>query len=176
MATDATKIEVGSGVFSIGDWVTAGGAGSLADVGHIKSPFEIGVAMENFDVETERAIGIVKTTPTKDDYTLKVHFHEADPEWLGFALGQPDANLTGTAPDETLLVGDRSERYHQATIVGTGIGTTAVRTWTFWRLQVISLEPVLIGKAVEQSYNVTFRILRDDSVSTADKHFNQADT
>lgn len=176
MATDATKIEVGAGTFSIGDYTTAGGAGSLTDVGHVKSPYELGVAMENFDVETERAVGIVKTVPIKDDYTLKVAFHETDPEWLRIALGQASGNLTGTAPDETLLVGDRSEQYHQGTLVGPGIGTTATRTLTFWKLQTQSMEPIQFGKSVEQSYVVTFRILRDDSVATADKYFKQVDT
>lgn len=175
MATDATKIMVGAGTFSIGAYVTAGGAGSLTDVGHVATPFELGVAMENFDVETERAVGIVKTTPQKDDYTLKVAFHESDPEWLRTALGQPSANLTGTAPDETLLVGDRAEQYHQATLVVSGIGTTGVRTLTFWKLQTISMEPVSFGKAIEQMYVVTFRALRDDSLATADKYFKQVD-
>ncbi len=175
MATDATKIMVGAGTFSIGAYVTAGGAGSLTDVGHIATPFELGVAMENFDVQTERAIGVVLTEPINDDYTLKVAFHESDPEWKRVALGQPAANLTGTAPDETLRIGDRQAQYHQATLAVPGIGTTAARTLTFWKLQSIGMEPVQYGKAVTQMYNVTFRILRDDSVTTADKYYKQVD-
>ena len=175
MALDATKIMVGAGVFSYGAYVTAGGAGSLADAGHIATPFELGIAMENFDVETERATGIVKTVPIKSDHTLKVAFHQAEAELLRVALGLPASSKTGTTPNFTLRVGDRVEQYHQATLVVPGVGTTAVRTMTFWKLQISALEPVQFGKAAVQTYIATFRSLRDDSVTTADKHWKQVD-
>ena len=108
MATDATKIIVGAGTFSIGDYTSSGGAGSLTDVGHVKSPFELGSSYENFDVTTERATGIVKTVPLNDSYTLKVYMHEATGEHMRIILGQPSARLSGTSPDDTLLVGDES--------------------------------------------------------------------
>ena len=175
MATDSTKIMVGAGTFSIGDYTSAGGAGSLTDVGDILTPYEIGSEFANFDVETERATGIVATYPLTDGHTIKVAMAESDPTWLRIAMGQPSANLTGTTPDKRLLVGDRAAQYHQATLVATGIGTTGVRTWTFWKLQVLSKEPIQVGKGVVQSYVVTFRALRDSTVATADKYYKQVD-
>jgi hypothetical protein len=176
MSKDATKILAGAGVFSYGDYVTAGGAGSLADAGHIKNPFELGTGFANFDVKTERSAGIVKTVPIDSDFTLKVAFHQAETELMRVALGQPSGNKSGSGANLTLLVGDRAEQYHQATLVVPGPGTTATRTLTFWKLQVLSTENISFGKGIEQMYIVTFRVLRDDSVSTNDKFFKQVDT
>src|SRR3972149_6127220 len=98
--------------------------------------------MENFDETTERATGIVKTVPIQTDFTFKVALHEATAENLRISLGQPAANLTGTPPNLTLRVGDRVEQYHQATLVVPGLGTGLVSTYTFWRLQVIGMDPI----------------------------------
>lgn len=175
MATSAANVKVGAGTFSIGAYTSAGAAGSLTDSGHIATPYELGVGMENFDVETERSTGIVYTSPQKDEHTLKVAFHESTLELWRTALGQPSSQLTGTAPNKTLRVGDRAAQYHQATLAVPGVGTTAARTLTFWKLQVIALEPIQFGKAVAQVLTATFRILRDDTVSTADKYYKVVD-
>lgn len=173
MALDAGKIKAGAGVFSYGDYVAAGGAGSLSDAGHVKSPFELATAMENFDDETERVTGIVLTNPIKTDHTLKVALHQVDAALFQMALGLPAANRTGTAPNETVLVGDRVAQFHQATLVVPGEGTTGSTTFTFWKLQVISVEPIQFGKGVSQMLAVTFRALRDDTVTSLDKHYKR---
>jgi hypothetical protein len=175
MALDATKIMVGAGVFSIGDWVTAGGPGTLVDVGHIKSPFELAASFDNFDIETERLQGILDHRPTKTDYTLKVAFHQAEVEWLRIALAQPATNKSGTGANLTLLVGERANLDHQATLVTAGPGTTGVRTLTFWRLKLMSVEAIQVGKGVEQLYIATFRVKHDPTLSTADKNWKQVD-
>lgn len=175
MATDATKVITGAGTFSIGAYVTAGGAGSLVDVGYSNAPFELTPEFENTEIESENQQGVIKSVPTKTGYTLKVPILESDPEHLRIALGQPAANLTGTAPDETLRVGDRTEQYHQGTLATSGIGTTGARTFTFWKLQILSMDPIQIGKAVAQMYNAVFRVMPDTSVTTLDKFFKQVD-
>jgi hypothetical protein len=180
LGLDASKIVGGAGVLSGGDYVTAGGAGTLLDWGHQSAPLEVAPEFENQDFESERAQGPVKTLPSKTGFTIKVPLMQAEAELMRVAFGQPAANKSGSAENFTLRIGDRVEQYHQVTIVTAGVkgptGVAATRTVTFWKLQIVSCEPVTIGKAVLQQYIATFRVMRDDSVSTADKYFKQVDT
>jgi len=175
MALDATNIIVGAGTFNIGAYVAAGGAGTLADVGHTSAANELAAEFENTDFESERAQGIVKTVPSKTGYTLKIPIMQAESEMLRIALAQPAANQTGTGENLTLRVGARVEQYHQATIVTTGVGTTGVRTLTFWKLQAIAVDAIQYGKNALQQFIVTFRVMFDDSVTTADKFWKSVD-
>lgn len=182
MALDASKIMAGfgtasgAGEFKLGDYVTAGGAGTLVDLGHVKNPYELAGAMENFDETTERATGIVLTEPISDSHEVKVAFHQSEIEILRIAYGQPSANKSGSGNNLTLLIGDRVSQYHQATLQVKGPGTTAKRLMTFWKLQVIAREAISFGKSTAQLVITTFRILRDDSVVTADKYFKFVDS
>ena len=169
MATNDARILVGAGVVSIGDWVTAGGSGSLVDVGHTKEPVTLGAAFEDFEVTSERAITTVKRVPIKADLTLVVPMLEMSGEHWRMAFRQPAANLTGTAPLETLLIGNQVEQYHQIEVVGPAVDTANERTFTFWKGFVISIAEVPIAKADTQVLSVTFGLLYDSSVATADK-------
>jgi len=169
MATDATKILVGAGVVSLGDYVSAGGSGTLTDVGHTKNPVTFAPTFENFEIRGERAFGPIRISPQDMSLAIKVPMMEAVLEKYRIALRQPAANKSGTAPNETLLVGQPAEQYHQLQIVGPGLGTTKVRTCTFWKCIVEAVAEVPFAKAAEQMLDVTFRALFDDSVTTADK-------
>src|SRR5881628_3615139 len=116
MATDATKILVGAGVVSIGDYVSGGGAGTLVDVGHTKAPITIAPAFTDYLVKSERAIGIIKQVPTDLVVTIKVDMMEGTLDHWLIAFRQPSANLSGTLPNMTLRVGIPVEVYHQVQI------------------------------------------------------------
>lgn len=173
----ATKILVGAGTFSIGNYTISGGAGTLVDIGHTLTPFELSGNFENFDVDSERATEIVATYPQKSAYDLKVDFAQNEPEAMRIAFRQTAGNLSGTAgTGETLRVGSALAQYHQGSLVVPGTGTNSTATYTFWKMQVANVEPVVFGKAAVQGLKVTFRILRDDTVSTTDKIFKRVDS
>ena len=172
---DVDKVLFGAGVFSIGDWVTAGGAGSLTDVGHTAGPIEMQIAREDVEVDSEQVIGSMRRVPTGIKYTIKVPMKEGDLENMRIALGEPAGSLTGVAPDETLVVGSPIEQYHQATIVTKGIGTTGVRTITLWKLYPESIDPIPHAKGAPQMVSVTFHALHDESLATGDKVFKAVD-
>lgn len=175
MAQDVTKIMVGAGVLSLGDYVTAGGAGSLSDAGFTLDDFQLTSNQENFDVEVEQTTGTVLTSKVKTEFTLKCTFAQAEAELLRVLLAQPSGNKSGTGANLTLRVGNAATQYHQATLVVPGPGTTGVRTLTFWKLQILTSDPIPFGKKVVQKYGATFRLLYDSTVSTADKFFKQVD-
>lgn len=180
MAVDIKNIAIGAAVLSLGDWVTAGGAGSLTDVGLTLEGSMLSIATEFFDVSGEQVIGKVRSVPTSMTVTVKAKLQEASLDNLRRAINQPSANLTGTAPNKSLLVGEPSEQYLQGTLVTKGIaGSTSVhatRTITFWRGVVKSIGEISYSKGGNQVYDVEIECLEDTSVSTADKFFKIVDT
>ena len=175
MATDISKVVGGGAEVSVSAYVTAGGAGSFVDVGHIKSPAILAVTREDFDIKSERAIGTLKKFPVDMKVTLKVSISEAVMENVRVAFGQPAANMTGTPPDLILEVGEHAEQYHQLKLVQKGVGTTGVRTLLLWRAIVESVAEVQFAKAGEQMYEITFDVLNDESVAAAGKFFKATD-
>ena len=95
----------------------------------------------------------------------------------GKKLGRP-LGKSAPLPERvaTLRVGDRAEQYHQATLAVAGLGSNDLQTLTFWKLQIASIAEIQYGKGVTQLYEATFRVLRDDTVSTADKYFKRVDS
>ncbi len=180
MATDTSKILVGAGVVSLGDYVAAGSGGTLIDVGHCKEPVVMTAAYTDFDVVSERAFGILRKVPQDMAITIRVPQLEVTPERMRVALRQPSGNLSGVSPNETLLVGDPAstdaELYKQIEIVGPGLGSTLVRTVTAWKCVVMELAEIAFAKGDSMVFNVTFGVLYDDSVSTADKFFKSIDS
>ena len=176
MAQDTTKIVVGRALVYISDYVTAGGAGTFVEVGHTNAPSTLTAAFDNFDVETEQALGIVKTVPIRSNFSLRVPMLEVTVSRIGKALRQPVANVTGTTPNFSLAVGDAVEIYHQLKLESYGHGTTAVRTVTLWKCQAATIADIPFAKAGTQLLDVTFRVIKDDSVATLDKYFKIVDT
>lgn len=175
MAAATTNIIVGAATVSVGDWVTAAGAGSLTDVGYTKGNVTLAESHELYDVEPDQVAGVVKQVPTKSTIQIKVPMLESVLEKYRIATRQPAANLTGTPPDLTLRRGGAAEQYHQLQIATVGHGTTGVRTLTAWRASVAAVEEIAYAKGGEQMVNVTFNLLYDDSVSTGDKFYKIVD-
>lgn len=175
MATSTANIIVGAATVSIGDYVTAGGAGSLTDVGHTKSPTTLASTYEDFEVISERVGGVLKKVPQMTRHKFKASLTEATIEHMRIAMRQPSANVSGTPPDLTLRVGASAEQYHQFTLVTVGVGTTAVRTLTIWRGIVESVSEIPYAKGAEQMFEIVIDALLDETVATADKFFKVVD-
>ena len=173
MATNSNYVCVQTAVVSIGAWVANAGATTLTDVGHTSGPVELGSEFENFDVESDRTPGIIKTVPIKAGFTLKIPMLEVTAELLRTAMRLATGQVSGTGDNKTVAVSDPAEQYHRVQLVTQGVGTTRVRTITAWKCQVLSVDPIQYGKAVAQSYVATLRMLRDDSITapTTDGYF-----
>jgi len=177
MALELKNIAIGGTTLSLGAYVTAGGAGSLTDVGLLKDGSELNIAKEIYEVKSSSANGVLRAIPIDSTYELKAILQEATLDNMRKALGQPSANLTGTAPNKTLLVGDMAEEYFQGTVStgGTG-GTPATRLMTFWKLYVKAVETLAFKKGQEQMYGITFGMVADQSVAAADKFYKVVDS
>lgn len=169
MATDTNNVFAGAAVLSVGDYVTAGGAGSLTDVGHMKGPVSLTPAFEDYEIKSERAFGTLKRIPLSGSLKLAADLSEVTAEHLRIAFRQPAANKAGTSPDLRVLIGDFTEQYHQISCVVTGDGSTGVRTITLWKGFVESLGAIPFAKGEEQHLPITFDCMYDDSVGSADK-------
>lgn len=178
MAQNSAKVEAGAAIVSIAAYTTGGAASTThvyVEVGHTEvvgwTP-----AMENFDVESEQSISIIKTVPVKDTHTLKIPAMESRPDILRDALGQLTSRLTGTAPNQTLTFGDRVEQYHRIKLVAPGNGTTNTRTIEFWKCQITALDEIQFGKKTVQKYGMSFRVLRDETAAAGAEYGQQVDT
>ena len=161
------QILAGGATLSIAPYASAAGAFTGTSFGHTLTPTEWGLAFEDFDVETEQSIGRVKSIPVLANYTLKVTLAQNDAQAMLIATRAPAAYLaeTGTATANLAFV-DPQEIYYQLRLVGKGYGTTTVDTYRFWRCQVSTVEPIVFGKKAVQGLGITFKITRDDTVTT----------
>lgn len=179
MATTTSNIAIGAAAVTIGAYVTAGGAqGTMVDVGHTKGPTTLTVNGQDYPIATEQSFGAIRKIPLSADVKVKVLIDEATLANMRIAFRQASGNLSGTAPNATLLVGNITEQYHQIQIVtkGTGGTTVATRTFTIWRGIIESVDEIPFGKAGEQTLAVTIHCMYDDSVATADKFFKVVDS
>jgi len=170
MAQVSGNICSGRAVVSVGPYVTAGGAGTLVDVGHTKAPTTLAVERENFDAVSEQAPTPVESVPSLTTYKVKVPVEEATIDNYLIATGEPVANKSGTPPNLTLRVGGPTgKKYHQIQLVTAGLGTGLIRTITIWKAVLMSVSEVPFAKGGEQLLEMTFNCLYDDTVATADK-------
>lgn len=140
----------------------------------MKGPVTLAPAFETYKIKSERAFGALKDVPIGGSFKLNMDLQEMTAEHMRVAFRQPAANLTGTSPDLTLVIGDFAEQYHQISIVVTGAGTTGVRTMTFWRGAVESCGEIPFAKGEEQHLALAFDLMYDDSVtSTSGAYFGQ---
>jgi len=161
------QILAGGATLSIAPYATNAGAFTGTSFGHTLNPTEVGFAFEDFDVETEQSIGRVKSIPVTANYTLKCTLAQNDAQAMLIATRAPAAYLveTTTATANLAFV-DPQEIYYQLKLVGVGYGTTKIDTYRFWRSQVSTVEPVVFGKKAVQGLGITFKITRDDTVTT----------
>jgi len=163
MAQSAAQVQAGRPLVYLAPWVSNQQSLSpvYVEVGHTEvvgwSP-----TMENFDIESEQATGIIKTVPVKDGHTIKIPALESRADLLQIALCQT-GSPSGTTPDFTVQISDRVERYYSIKIVAPGSGTTKVRTFTFWKCQITGMDEYQFGKKTVQKVSMTFRVMRDDT-------------
>lgn len=181
MGVDPKKIAIGAGVLSVGPYVAAGAAGTLVDAGLTKEATSLLYKVAKYEYGNgEQVFSAQGAAPTDVEMELKAVMAEADLEKLQWLLSQPAANLTGTAPNKSLLLGEPVEMYHQVQLVTKGVkgtnGTAASRTFTGWRGYIKNVEEIKFAKGSEQLFSVTIGFFEDLTVSTGDKFGKLADT
>jgi hypothetical protein len=171
----STNILIGPATFSIGDYPAAGNppvnTPSYVDVGHTKGPTEYAPNFSDYEVKSEQAYGVVKKVPLEAAFTVKVPILEATVTHLRYAFRNPSTQVTGTPPNVTFAITKPSEQYHSIRLAGPGLGTNKIRTVYFWKCIVTEVAPISVAKADTQSFQITFTVLYDDSVSTANGEF-----
>ena len=180
MAQTDANVLVGAATVYYGDYVTNAGAATFTEFGHTSGPVEIAKEAEYYEPESEQSLGPVLSKIQKLSFTIKVPAMEATPKLLAILAEQDTTTqVTGTAPNQTVAIATPEVNYYQLKIVGTGPGTNATRTVTAWKCKVIAAEPIQFGRAAFQSYNMTFRVYRDSSITTTTtngSYFKQVDT
>lgn len=185
MPTNSAKITIGRADVALSAYVAAGAAGTFTDIGHSKGPVTIEPVVEEYKVMSEQAMGTIRSVPIKAGYRIKFTIMEADLSRMRQILSQPSANLvtSGTTPNivETLSVGDPQEIYFQIKVTTKGAKRALAdpeptRTYTLWRCRPEAIDPIGHSKESEAVFGVTFDVLQDDSVATADKYWKAVDT
>jgi len=174
MAVDVNKITYGAGVLSLGAWVTAGGAGTLTDVGATVDGVEIQLdGAEDLEIEIDQAITPVKAVAMKAVKSLTCTIAEMGLPLLQQLLRQVAGNLTGADPNRSLIIDlpQSGDAYMlQATFVTRGIqgatGVYASRTYTFWKCKP-KIEAIPHKKNEIQKYKLTLAIWQDTSIAPA---------
>jgi hypothetical protein len=169
-ALDVTKIVVGAhSKIEVAPWVTAKGAGTFADAGASNGGLTFEEKVEHHMVEIDQRLGPVSAHPKKREGEIKVKYSQAEIDNLRIALGKPSGSVTGTPPDFTFKSDfSATEQYYQIKVTGKGLGTTKVRTWTFWRCFAKAMAPIPQKKDSEQFFEVTFGVLEETTGSGTD--------
>jgi hypothetical protein len=162
------QILAGGATLSIAPYASNAGAFTGTSFGHTLTPTTWGLAFEDFDVETEQSIGRVKTLPVAANYTLKATLAQNDAQAMFIATRQNTSGflVETTTATANLAFNDPVEVYYQLKLVGVGYGTTKVDTYRFWRCQVSQVADISYAKKGVQALEITFKILRDDTVTT----------
>jgi len=148
-------------------WITGRVAHStLVDLGFTMGGVTFDPKTELHLVEVDQHLAHVAAEPRLREAEVKFKLLEATPENIRIALAQPLTNITGTPPDVTLSFdADAPAQYYQLQFAGKGHGTTAVRTWTFWRTYIKAITGYQMGKDTEQALDVTVGILQETTGS-----------
>lgn len=171
MATSIGNTLIGAATVSLAAWVTAAGAGTFVDIGHHEAAVEITWKTERAKFSAERLPGVARSYPHTHGADIKIKFKEmtiADATNalnMMNALGLATTAKSGAAPNLTMFDDGPIERYQQMKITGPGVGTTGVRTYTFWRCAADGPPTIAITKTDYQSMEVTFEALCDESVA-----------
>jgi hypothetical protein len=170
MATQSGNICIAAGVVSAGPWVANYGATTLVDVGHTRG-VSLNYTTEDYDHETDRAFGIVKSVPIRAQGVLAAILDEATPENYALAMRQPTSNITGSAPNKSFFVDAPQEQYQRITIGTQGIGTTRARTFTLAKCRVALNGEIAFQKAAAQALPIQAAALFDDSIAAGSGQF-----
>lgn len=180
MANNSNNWLVGAGVVSVGAYVASGGAGSLTDIGIIIGGTSLDNKRAYHELKSDHHLGVLEVVKTQDMSEIKLVMGEADADRVMLAMDQPSANVSGTAPNKTLLHNPNSPvQLKQIQIVGVGpkgaTGTAAARTVTAWKAYFKEVGPWEHKRDGEQKLAVTIGLLQDLSVSTSDKDWKAVD-
>ena len=174
MADVQANILVGSATISVGPYVSAGGAGTLSDLGAILAG---GITFSRktsyHDVISDHHLGILSRVKTADAWEVKVTCMESSLANLLIAFDQPNASLSGS----TLRHNTNAQtNYKQVQIVGLGPTGAFIRTITVWRCAVVECGDIPFKKDGEQLLPLTFGVCQDLTVVTADQSFKVVDS
>ncbi len=150
---------------AISDYVAARGAGTFVDVGYTLGGVVIELKRERHLVSPDQFLGNVISEPIKAEGMVKFKLVEGMLKNAAYLLGMdPAVYVTGTDPNFTLKW-NASERakYHQLKIVGRGLGTTKVRTFTAWRIVFSESDPIDWKKESPQLIGGTAFILEESA-------------
>lgn len=178
MAQVVTNVAVAFATTNVGAYVPAGGAGSLTEVGHTSDATELSIAYNDYALKSEQSFGAMRKIPIDAEVGLKLPMMESTAENERITFRQAAAQKSGSAPNQTLLVGVISEQYHQLQMVtkGTGATTTATRTVTMWKGAPKQVDNISYTKKQFQNLGPTFDLLFDDTVATGDKFLKIVDS
>jgi hypothetical protein len=164
----AFQILAGGATLSVAPYSSNAGAFTGSSFGHTLAPTTFGFAFEDFDIETEQSIGRVKTLPVAANYTVKATLAQNDAAAMFMATRQTASTFLSetTTASGNLAFNDPVEVYYQLKLAGVGYGSTKVDTYRFWKCQVSSVGDISFAKKGVQSLEITWKVMRDDSVTT----------
>jgi hypothetical protein len=177
-APQTSLIAIGGAQVLLGPWAANKAGTTMTDVGHTKAPTVLSVSYQDYAIMSEQAFSALRKIPITASIKVKIPMLQSDAANVRIALRQPSS--ADSPPNQTTLMGIITEQYHRCQVVTKGISTTGgtigTRTTTLWRIIVEGLADVMFGKTGETMLEITADVLYDDTVSTADKFLNIADS
>lgn len=172
MATTDTNIIVGAATLEWGAYVTAAGADpTMTDAGHTNGPVKLTIDKEIVEIGSERANAPVLYIPVGMKPAIVIPAMEMTHAFMAMMLSQASGNVSGTPPNTTMLVGDMTEAYYRVKITARSPGANSLAVWTFYKCAPGPVGEFAFAKAAPQSPDVTFNVVRDASISAANKYF-----
>lgn len=164
MAENLANVVFGTSnlAISIGEYVTAKGAGTLVDLGILDGGFELDMSEEQTDIMSDKHLGPLSQEPHKRGLALKFVAEEAAVDNLLKFWGAKDADKSGVSPNFTLEPSvDNPARYHQIQIADLGLGTGKIRTWTFWRARRFGPFKYAAKRDQPRKFEATFSLMQE---------------
>lgn len=178
MTVAINNLTIGAGNVSLAAWVADKAASSFTDVGATFESFKLTrkEKWESVD-KVQQYPGVVDEEPVFCEEEIEFTMGETDLVKLRWAMNIAAAQLTGVAPNETLLVGAPSRQFWTVKIDTAGPrGATGVRgaqVVTCYKVR-LGMDSVEYDRDKHQQLKVKGVVLYDISVTTADKFHKHA--
>lgn len=173
MTVATNNMILGAGNVSLAPWVADKAASSFTDVGATFSSFKLTrkEKWHSYD-NVQQYPGVVDEEPIFVEEEVEFTMGETDLAKIRWAMNLAAGNLTGVAPNETLLVGFQAKQFWTMKVDTNGPrGATGVRgaqVDSFWKVR-LSMDSIEYDRDKPSEVKVKGVVLYDTSVTTADK-------
>lgn len=180
MTVANNNMTLGAGNVSLAAWAADKAATPFTDVGATFSSFKLTRKEKWYSYDNvQQYPGVVDEEPTFVEEEIEFTMGEVDLAKIRWAMNIAAAQLTGVAPNETLLVGFQAKQFWTVKVDTNGprgaTGTRGAQVVSLWKVR-LGMDSIEYDRDKPSEVKVKGVVIYDTSVTTTDKLHKHAIT